>query len=131
MQVEDDRKCRDQVDRVFRKLDLNQDGVITIEEFIESCLKVSSVRNGVTMQVKCYIGGMRLICFKEPKTVSINGGPSRLSVALPLVWLYPISPSSLACVHNSHREIAALSGPAFDGQMKQNIAKTGSRKLVS
>ena len=40
-QVDDDRKARDQVDRVFRKLDLNQDGVITIEEFIESCLKVS------------------------------------------------------------------------------------------
>lgn len=38
-QVEDDRKARDQVDRVFKKLDLNQDGVITIEEFIESCLK--------------------------------------------------------------------------------------------
>lgn len=28
------------MDRVFKKLDLNQDGVITIEEFIESCLKV-------------------------------------------------------------------------------------------
>jgi Ca2+-binding EF-hand superfamily protein len=38
--VEDDRKAREQVDRVFKKLDLNQDGVITIEEFIESCLKV-------------------------------------------------------------------------------------------
>ncbi|CAG2067511.1 unnamed protein product, partial [Timema podura] len=39
-QVEEDRKAREQVDRVFNKLDLNQDGVITIEEFIESCLKV-------------------------------------------------------------------------------------------
>ena len=39
-QLEDDRRARDQVDRVFKKLDLNQDGVITIEEFIESCLKV-------------------------------------------------------------------------------------------
>jgi Ca2+-binding EF-hand superfamily protein len=38
--MEDDRKAREQVDRVFKKLDLNQDGVITIEEFIESCLKV-------------------------------------------------------------------------------------------
>ncbi|XP_047005048.1 calsenilin [Schistocerca americana] len=37
--VEDERKAREQVDRVFKKLDLNQDGVITIEEFIESCLK--------------------------------------------------------------------------------------------
>lgn len=40
-QVDEDRKAREQVDRVFKKLDLNQDGVITIEEFIESCLKVS------------------------------------------------------------------------------------------
>ncbi|KAK6635797.1 hypothetical protein RUM44_001051 [Polyplax serrata] len=39
-QVEDDRKARDQIDRVFRKLDLNQDGVITLEEFMESCLKL-------------------------------------------------------------------------------------------
>lgn len=38
-QVEEDRKAREQTDRVFRKLDLNQDGVITIEEFMESCLK--------------------------------------------------------------------------------------------
>jgi EF hand len=39
-QVDDDRKAREQVDRVFKKLDINQDGVITLEEFIESCLKV-------------------------------------------------------------------------------------------
>ena len=39
--AEDDKKARDQLDRVFRKLDLNQDGVITIEEFMESCLKVN------------------------------------------------------------------------------------------
>ncbi|CAB3366444.1 Kv channel-interacting protein 1 [Cloeon dipterum] len=38
-QVDEDRKAREQVDRVFRKLDINQDGVITLEEFIESCLK--------------------------------------------------------------------------------------------
>lgn len=38
--VEEERKAREQLDRVFKKLDLNQDGVITIEEFIESCLKV-------------------------------------------------------------------------------------------
>lgn len=35
------RQAREQLDRVFEKLDLNHDGVITIEEFIESCLKVS------------------------------------------------------------------------------------------
>ncbi|XP_046688472.1 Kv channel-interacting protein 1 [Homalodisca vitripennis] len=38
-QVEEDRKAREHVDFVFRKLDINQDGVITLEEFIESCLK--------------------------------------------------------------------------------------------
>lgn len=43
-QLDDDRKARDQIDRVFRKLDLNQDGVITLEEFMESCLKVSPLR---------------------------------------------------------------------------------------
>ncbi|XP_015187418.1 PREDICTED: Kv channel-interacting protein 1 [Polistes dominula] len=37
--AEEERKAREQLDRVFKKLDLNQDGVITIEEFIESCLK--------------------------------------------------------------------------------------------
>lgn len=48
-QMEDDRKCRDQVDRVFRKLDLNQDGVITIEEFIESCLKDEIITQSMAM----------------------------------------------------------------------------------
>lgn len=37
----EERQAREQLDRVFRKLDLNQDGVITIEEFMESCLKVN------------------------------------------------------------------------------------------
>ncbi|KAL1461372.1 hypothetical protein WDU94_013274 [Cyamophila willieti] len=35
------RKAKEQIDYVFRKLDLNDDGVVTLEEFIESCLKVS------------------------------------------------------------------------------------------
>ncbi|KAK3925422.1 Kv channel-interacting protein 1, partial [Frankliniella fusca] len=48
-QVEDDRKCRDQVDRVFRKLDINQDGVITIEEFMESCLKDEIITRSMAM----------------------------------------------------------------------------------
>ncbi|XP_026286033.1 Kv channel-interacting protein 1 isoform X2 [Frankliniella occidentalis] len=47
--VEDDRKCREQVDRVFRKLDLNQDGVITIEEFMESCLKDEIITRSMAM----------------------------------------------------------------------------------
>uniref|UniRef100_A0A8D8LSE4 Kv channel-interacting protein 1 n=2 Tax=Cacopsylla melanoneura TaxID=428564 RepID=A0A8D8LSE4_9HEMI len=33
------RKAKEQIDYVFRKLDLNDDGVVTLEEFIESCLK--------------------------------------------------------------------------------------------
>lgn len=69
-QPEDDRKARDQVrwtysplywkliincrwtfkvDRVFRKLDLNQDGIITIEEFLEACLKDDLVTQSLQM----------------------------------------------------------------------------------
>lgn len=44
-----ERKGRDQVDRVFRKFDLNQDGVITIEEFLEICLKDESVTRSLQM----------------------------------------------------------------------------------
>lgn len=46
--AEEERKAREQLDRVFKKLDLNQDGVITIEEFIESCLKVCPYLNRQT-----------------------------------------------------------------------------------
>jgi len=38
-----------QVDRVFRKLDLNQDGIITIEEFLEACLKDDLVTRSLQM----------------------------------------------------------------------------------
>ncbi|KAL1491746.1 hypothetical protein ABEB36_012296 [Hypothenemus hampei] len=48
-QVEEDRKAREQIDRVFRKLDLNQDGVITIEEFMESCLKDEVITKSLQM----------------------------------------------------------------------------------
>ncbi|CAG5089029.1 Similar to Kcnip3: Calsenilin (Mus musculus) [Cotesia congregata] len=40
--AEEERKAKEQLDRVFEKLDLNHDGVITIEEFIESCLRFTS-----------------------------------------------------------------------------------------
>lgn len=40
--AEEERKAREQLDRVFKKFDLNQDGIITIEEFMESCLRVST-----------------------------------------------------------------------------------------
>ncbi|EEB18431.1 Kv channel-interacting protein, putative [Pediculus humanus corporis] len=49
-QIDDDRKARDQIDRVFRKLDLNQDGVITLEEFMESCLK----DDGITKSLQVF-----------------------------------------------------------------------------
>ncbi|CAH0698618.1 unnamed protein product [Spodoptera exigua] len=45
----DDAKANEQVDRVFRKLDLNQDGVITIEEFLESCLKDDVITRSLQM----------------------------------------------------------------------------------
>lgn len=38
-----------QVDRVFRKLDLNQDGIITMEEFLEACLKDDLVTRSLQM----------------------------------------------------------------------------------
>lgn len=45
----EERLAREQLDRVFRKLDLNQDGVITIEEFIESCLKDEVITRSLAM----------------------------------------------------------------------------------
>lgn len=42
-------RCHFQVDRVFRKLDLNQDGIITIEEFLEACLKDDLVTQSLQM----------------------------------------------------------------------------------
>ncbi|XP_011642241.1 Kv channel-interacting protein 1-like [Pogonomyrmex barbatus] len=47
--AEEERKAREQLDRVFKKLDLNQDGVITIEEFIESCLKDDVITRSLAM----------------------------------------------------------------------------------
>ncbi|KAK3094954.1 hypothetical protein FSP39_008312 [Pinctada imbricata] len=37
----DDSTARDHVDRVFQKMDTNKDGVVTLEEFIDSCRRVS------------------------------------------------------------------------------------------
>ncbi|XP_014213046.1 Kv channel-interacting protein 1 [Copidosoma floridanum] len=45
----EERQAREQLDRVFRKLDLNQDGVITIEEFMESCLKDEVITRSLAM----------------------------------------------------------------------------------
>jgi len=38
----DDRKAREHVDRIFAKFDTNEDGIVTIEEFLDFCLKVST-----------------------------------------------------------------------------------------
>lgn len=48
-QTDDDRKAREQVEKVFRKFDLNQDGVITIEEFLETCLKDDTITKSLQM----------------------------------------------------------------------------------
>lgn len=55
--AEEERKAREQLDRVFKKLDLNQDGVITIEEFIESCLKVRLAVKQSRVEVESIQGG--------------------------------------------------------------------------
>lgn len=47
--AEDERKTREQIDRVFRKLDRNEDGIITIEEFLESCLKDEVITRSLQM----------------------------------------------------------------------------------
>lgn len=38
-----------QVDRIFRKYDLNGDNVITLEEFLEACLKDSVIIDSIQM----------------------------------------------------------------------------------
>ncbi|XP_020295797.1 Kv channel-interacting protein 1 [Pseudomyrmex gracilis] len=47
--AEEEKKAKEQLDKVFRKLDLNQDGVITIEEFIESCLRDDVITRSLAM----------------------------------------------------------------------------------
>ncbi|CAG2170948.1 unnamed protein product [Oppiella nova] len=39
----EENTSRDHVERVFQKLDLNKDGFVTVDQFLDSCLKVSSV----------------------------------------------------------------------------------------
>ncbi|XP_054708826.1 Kv channel-interacting protein 1-like isoform X1 [Uloborus diversus] len=40
---------RDHVDRVFQKLDQNKDGVVTIEEFMDSCSKDEHIKKSMTV----------------------------------------------------------------------------------
>ncbi|XP_071947956.1 Kv channel-interacting protein 4-like isoform X2 [Antedon mediterranea] len=45
----DELSPKDHVDKVFRKLDLNRDGVVTIDEFLESCRQDETI--SLSMQV--------------------------------------------------------------------------------
>lgn len=72
--ADEERKAREQLDRVFKKLDLNQDGVITIEEFIESCLKVRLAAKQVWLRVD---GNMHTVPF-----VSVRPSPPDFSSTL-------------------------------------------------
>ncbi|KAF2361201.1 EF-hand domain [Trinorchestia longiramus] len=49
----EDKQTRDHVERLFKKLDLNGDGVITIDEFVQSCLQVRTLVFTVLPAVTC------------------------------------------------------------------------------
>lgn len=70
--AEEERKAKEQLDRVFEKLDLNHDGVITIEEFIESCLRVSISSYHYT-QRKNYFSEKIIFFFEIKKKIYITG----------------------------------------------------------
>lgn len=42
----EEHTTREHVERVFNRLDLNKDGVVTIDEFMDSCTKVLRGRDG-------------------------------------------------------------------------------------
>lgn len=46
---DDPDSVRDHANRVFQKLDLNQDGVVTFDEFIETCLKDENVMKSLAI----------------------------------------------------------------------------------
>lgn len=41
--------ARDHANRVFQKLDLNQDGIVTFDEFIETCLKDENIMKSLAI----------------------------------------------------------------------------------
>ncbi|KAI2803987.1 Kv channel-interacting protein 4 [Blomia tropicalis] len=45
--VIDESTYKEHIDKVFMKLDLNNDGIITLEEFIEACTKDQSIINSL------------------------------------------------------------------------------------
>ena len=54
------RQLRDNVENAFNKLDNNQDGILTREEFVNSCLLV----RGVIHKSRNYVGGKKLHSWK-------------------------------------------------------------------
>ncbi|XP_036957908.1 Kv channel-interacting protein 2-like isoform X1 [Acanthopagrus latus] len=49
-----DNAPKDHVDNFFQKMDKNNDGVVTIEEFLETCQKVASTNLHIFMQSFCF-----------------------------------------------------------------------------
>ncbi|KAL3187827.1 hypothetical protein MRX96_024579 [Rhipicephalus microplus] len=45
----DERALREHVDRVFQKMDLNQDGVVTMDEFMEICSQDDTIARSLTL----------------------------------------------------------------------------------
>jgi len=45
---EENSSC-DHVDRVFERLDLNNDGIITVEEFLDSCMKDETISRSLSV----------------------------------------------------------------------------------
>ncbi|XP_076367833.1 A-type potassium channel modulatory protein KCNIP2-like [Tachypleus tridentatus] len=45
----DEKSLRDHVDRIFLKMDLNKDGVVTIDEFMEICTKDETISKSLSL----------------------------------------------------------------------------------
>lgn len=45
----DERALRDHVDRVFQKMDVNRDGVVTMDEFMQMCSKDDTIARSLTL----------------------------------------------------------------------------------
>ena len=48
------------VEDIFQRLDTNQDGVVTIDEFIEACQRVRTIP--ILRQKNDWLGGFRKLC---------------------------------------------------------------------
>ncbi|XP_023215757.1 Kv channel-interacting protein 4 [Centruroides vittatus] len=47
--VGDEKSLREHVDRIFQKMDINKDGVVTIDEFMEICLKDETIAKSLAL----------------------------------------------------------------------------------